>query len=69
MYQFIYFLKTVAALFITNSHFDKLYPVAALSIGGGIGNTIFFLISGFCLSSKISKKFGGKRQIARLSLN
>lgn len=57
LYQFVYLLKMIAALFITNSHFDRLYPTEALSVGGSLGNTLFFLISGFCLSSKIKSSF------------
>lgn len=58
MLEFIYVLKTIAALFITNSHFDKLYPTAAFSIGGALGNVLFFLVSGFCLSSTVHKSLG-----------
>lgn len=54
MYEFIFLLKSIAALLITNSHMDSIYPIEALSIGGAIGNCIFFLVSGFCLSSKIN---------------
>ena len=54
MFEFINVLKVIGALLITNSHFDSLYPSAALSIGGSLGNVCFFLASGFCLSSKIS---------------
>lgn len=57
MYWFIYCLKAFAAILITNSHFDRLYPNAALSIGGSLGNTIFFIVSGYCLSSKVDSTF------------
>lgn len=57
MYQFIYYIKAIAALFITNSHFDMLYPLPALSIGGSIGNVLFFLTSGFLLSSSNTDSF------------
>ncbi len=53
MYEFIYLLKTIAAILITNSHFDNLYPISALSIGGSLGNTLFFLVSGFLISERI----------------
>lgn len=57
MYEFVYLLKTLAALLITNSHFDKLYPVSYLSIGGSLGNTLFFLAAGFLLSSQVNNSF------------
>lgn len=53
MYYAIDVLKTIAALLITNSHFDTLYPIGVLSIGGSLGNTIFFIVSGFCLSNAV----------------
>ncbi len=43
MYKFIFVLKALAALLITNSHFDGLYPIPELSVGGSLGNTLFFL--------------------------
>lgn len=57
MFQFIYVIKAFAALLITNSHFDSLYPVAAFSIGGALGNSLFFLASGFCLSSHVKERW------------
>lgn len=57
MLQFIYVIKTFATILITNSHFDNLYPVAALSIGGALGNSLFFLASGFCLSSRVKERW------------
>lgn len=49
MYQFIYWLKVVAAVFITNSHYGDIWPVSALAHGGNLGNCIYFFVSGFCL--------------------
>ena len=48
----IYLLKCVAALLITNSHFNRLYPdsISFLAFGGYFGNTLFFLMSGFLLA-------------------
>lgn len=57
MYQFVYLLKTIAAALITNSHFDDLYPISAMSVGGSLGNSIFFLVSGFLISTKIDVGF------------
>lgn len=50
------FLRFVAILLITNSHLDKLYPVAAMSIGGQLGNSLFFMLSGFGLAASYRKK-------------
>lgn len=50
------FLRFVAILLITNSHLDKLYPVAALATGGQLGNSLFFMLSGFGLAASYRKK-------------
>lgn len=50
------FLRFVAILLITNSHLDKLYPLAAMSIGGQLGNSLFFMLSGFGLAASYRKK-------------
>ena len=44
-------LKCLAALLITNSHFNGLYPesISFLAFGGFFGNSLFFLVSGFLL--------------------
>lgn len=55
-YYFVNILKACAALLIINSHYDSIYPIAALATGGAIGNALFFAISGFCLHP-ITKKF------------
>lgn len=49
MFQFIYWLKAIAAIFITNSHYADIWPVSAMAAGGHLGNCLFFLVSGFCL--------------------
>lgn len=49
MFQFIYWLKTAAAILITNSHYADIWPVSAMAAGGHLGNCLYFLISGFCL--------------------
>lgn len=56
--NFIYYIKTVAVLLIINSHLDNLYPSSALSIGGSLGNTLFFLVSGYLLSNRVNSGFG-----------
>mgnify|MGYP000293741144 CR=1 FL=1 len=52
MIEFIVFLRCLATCLITNSHFDNIYPIAELATGGVLGNSIFFFVSGYCLSVK-----------------
>lgn len=49
MFEFVYWLKALAAVLITNSHYADIWPVSALAMGGHFGNCIYFLVSGFCL--------------------
>lgn len=44
-------LRVIATILITNSHFDLLYPVSALAVGGAFGNALFFMCSGYCLTN------------------
>ena len=48
---FVNILKAIATLLITNSHYEVVYPIKILATGGLLGNSIFFLVSGFCLSN------------------
>lgn len=52
------FLKVLAALFITNSHFIPLYKDISPSLGtfGVHGNALFFFVSGFLLMMGFEKK-------------
>lgn len=62
-------LKCLAALLITNSHFDSLYvSYSALGTGGAIGDVLFFFCSGFTLFSGQNDAFGSwyKRRIIRI---
>lgn len=43
------FLKTFAILIIINSHLDEVYGNSLFASGGAIGNTLFFLLSGYGL--------------------
>lgn len=45
------FIKFIATILITNSHFEILYPdsLKVLSTGGTLGNSLFFFISGYTL--------------------
>ncbi|MCR5736893.1 MAG: acyltransferase family protein [Eubacterium sp.] len=49
MFQFIVWLRAIAAVFITNSHYADIWPASWMAFGGQIGNCIFFFVSGFCL--------------------
>lgn len=50
---YIDILKFLACLCITNSHVP--YPWYFLRVGGAFGNSIFFIVSGFLLNSKIQR--------------
>ncbi len=41
------FLRFIAIILVVNSHLDAYYPVEYLGTGGGIGNTLFFMLSSF----------------------
>lgn len=49
MIVFINWLRALAAILITNSHYDGIYPVEIIANGGLIGDVLFFAVSGFCL--------------------
>ncbi len=55
MYSFIELLRALAAMLITNSHFDGVYPWN-ISWGGCPGVALFFLISGFVLVKSVQKE-------------
>lgn len=54
MYSFIELLRAIAALLITNSHFDGVYPWN-ISWGGCPGVALFFTITGFLLVRSVEK--------------
>lgn len=45
----ITFLRALAAMIITNSHYTGVYPTDLIANGGLLGDVIFFAVSGFCL--------------------
>ncbi|MBQ9900814.1 MAG: acyltransferase family protein [Clostridia bacterium] len=49
--NFIVLLKFAACLLIINSHCREIYPYFFLAVGGGHGNALFFIISGYCLAN------------------
>ena len=49
MYVFIYWIKAIAAILITNSHYGRIWPTSAMAFGGMLGNCLFFATAGFLL--------------------
>ena len=49
MFEFVNWLRAVAAALITNSHYADIWPISSLAFGGHIGNCLYFFLSGFCL--------------------
>ena len=49
MYVFIYWIKAIAAILITNSHYGGIWPISAMAFGGMLGNCLFFTTAGFLL--------------------
>lgn len=52
----VYLLRVLAILLIVNSHLAAFYPTPKLAFGGHLGNSIFYLISGYGLSLSFNKK-------------
>jgi hypothetical protein len=46
----LFLIRILAILLIVNSHLTSFYPISAFSFGGHLGNSIFYLISGYGLS-------------------
>ena len=61
-------LKLLTMLLIINSHSDVLYPerISFLASGGGIGNQLFFLISGYFFSAKDDVSADIRKRFVRL---
>ncbi len=63
-------IKFFAAILITNSHFDHIYPESLkfLSTGGAIGDALFFFCSGFTLFLKPMERFDQwyRKRISRI---
>ena len=49
---FIDFIKCLAVILIINSHMDPIYPYPALATGGALGNSLFFIASGYLIRGK-----------------
>lgn len=48
-FVFIAIIKALSTMLITNSHLGSIYPISFIAKGGALGNTLFFIISGFLL--------------------
>lgn len=63
-------IKFFAALLITNSHMESIYPpeLSVLTTGGAIGDALFFFCSGFTLFLKPMGRFDSwyKKRINRI---
>lgn len=65
--NWVYLIKIVACILITNSHCRDIYPYYFLAIGGGFGNALFLALSGYLLVN-IKDAFGTwyRKRIGRL---
>jgi Ca2+/Na+ antiporter len=54
---FVDFLRSIATILITNSHYGSVWPSSSLAFGGLLGNVLFFAVSGYCLFN-IKQGFG-----------
>lgn len=48
--QYLVYLRLLAILLIVNSHLEPLYPNPSMVVGGHLGNSLFFFISGIGLT-------------------
>lgn len=61
------FLRFLAAVLITNSHYSNIYPCSIMASGGLLGDVIFFAISGFGLAYvNISFPQWYKKRVSRI---
>lgn len=49
MIEYATFLRALAAILITNSHYTGVYPINIIASGGLLGDVMFFTLSGFVL--------------------
>ncbi len=50
-------LRFIATCLITNTHYDTVYPISGLAVGGLLGDVLFFVVSGFVLAIPTTKGF------------
>lgn len=51
MVFFITFIRAIAAVIITNSHYTGVYPTDLIANGGLLGDVLFFAVSGYCMAN------------------
>lgn len=50
-------LRFIATCLITNTHYNNVYPINGLAVGGLLGDVLFFIVSGFVLSKPEKQNF------------
>lgn len=50
-------LRFIATCLITNTHYNDVYPIKALAVGGLLGDVLFFIASGFVLARPTKQGF------------
>ena len=51
------FLRFLATCLITNTHYNDVYPIKSLAVGGLLGDVLFFVVSGFVLTRQTDENF------------
>ncbi|HID69269.1 MAG TPA: hypothetical protein EYP35_02140 [Desulfobacterales bacterium] len=52
----LYFLRIFAIVLIINSHLYEMWPIPQMAFGGHLGNSIFYLLSGYGLALSNNRK-------------
>ena len=56
--NYVNYAKVIAILLVLNSHMDSLYPISSLAVGGALGNSLFFFVSGYTWIGAKKRNFG-----------
>lgn len=57
MFYFIFVLKVLGTVLITNTHYAEIYPYSIFASGGLLGNVIFLWVTGYLLVNIKQEKF------------